>query len=133
MEEKMIDGIELLRMIRDGKILNGTKIRNVTRFSGDKEDNYFKLCFKDQYIHKYIFKDGIQYDAEVNLHDLIYNKFEILSEKIDIQAIEKIERVSMSYDKTEDFNTMRNIANKVNELIGAIKQLDKDVNDNGRN
>lgn len=55
--------------------------------------------------------------------DLMYSKFEILSEKdeeIDIQAIEELEVF-------EERVTTAKIIDTINDLVKAIKQLDKKI------
>lgn len=112
----IVDGVELLRMIRDEEIKEGTKIRykNETYFFNgvniEKEDKA-----RREYLTKW-------------LDDLIFasSEFEILLEEkeepiIDIQAIEEINFLTGANDNELD------IGNKMNELIKAVKQLDKEM------
>ena len=100
----VVDGIELLRMVRDGEIKHKTRI-------------------KDNYGNEYIYKldeydDYTLYEIDEKKEEIPdYSKFvdksfefEILEddEEIDIQAIEEV-----------------NYNDKINELIKAVKQLDK--------
>lgn len=131
--KKIVEGIELLRMIRDGEIKNGTTInlyldqhqigeyylREKSLFNKDDNDLIDKEYFLDIFIND-------------------THKFEILSEEdeeIDIDSIEEINyEVNFGYvncgnmtkEVKEGLNRQfNNINNKINELIKAVKQLNK--------
>lgn len=116
----IVDGVELLRMIRDGEIKDGTIIQ-VTYY-----DNYrINYTFK----HNCLYEGGKEIGNSVLLAD---HMFEILSEEdkeIDIQAI-------YDFDEVRDLSTWSNetlsdnqriLIKRVSQLIKSVKQLDKKI------
>lgn len=63
---------------------------------------------------------------EVGNSVIIANEFELIEEQqdIDIQAIEEL-KPNTVFDTKE---TIRNHYNKINELVQAVKQLDRKIN-----
>ena len=123
---KIVDGVELLRMLRDGEI----------------EENKTKIIDKASE-EKYLFFDGNITDEQgvdllyqVSDIDFATGKFEILSEEdeeIDIQAIKEMNLFSVSnWEKLDDIklfldNNFKQTTDKYNELIKAVKKLDKKI------
>jgi hypothetical protein len=113
MTKQAINGIELLRRIKDDELKYGTKIKNIKTGA------------------IYVYYDGtalwrIEENKEleeVRISVLVTGEFEIIEEdeEIDIQAIEEINFIVGDDENDTD------IANKVNELIKAVKQLDKKI------
>ena len=106
---KIVDGVEILRMIKDDEIERGTEI--VDSYGNNyiyELDEYESFVLKEY--------DSITKTFEIPDYTMfIENKFEIKEkeQEIDIQAI-------------EEFNGV-DIGNKVNELLKALKQLDKKI------
>lgn len=122
---KVVDGIELLRMIRDGKIKNGTKVffkyvtSKVTFFV--KEGRLTDIDGKDI---------GSSYYTSIFTNK--NTKFEIIeNEEIDIQAIEELETFDLEDLKKmsaeERFSKTMEEYFKINKIIKAIKQLDNKI------
>jgi hypothetical protein len=119
---KIVDGVELLRLIRDGEIKeNKTKI--IDKASEEK------YLFFDGNITD---EQGVDLLYQVSDIDFATGKFEILSEEdeeIDIQAI-------IFFNEVRDLSTwsngilsenQREIFKKIRELTKAVKQLDKKI------
>ena len=126
----VVDIVELFRMLRDGELKNGTIIQ-------------------DEHTNKYVVKNTVHRIenaivdspmlADYTLDDLMYLKFEILSDEkeIKIQSIEEVDyKVNFRYvncgNLTEDVKDGLNenfnkTNNKINELIKAVKQLDNKI------
>ena len=110
----VVDGVELLRMIRENKFDDGDKIRA-------------EITANQDYIYSAYFRNFLNTKTSRHLAvtDYILWTFEILSEEnkeIDIQAIEELKELD---DK--DFYAIPVVINRkaINELIKAVKQLDK--------
>ena len=113
---KVVDGVELLRIIRDGELKSGTKIKRIDidviyYFNGRNivdEHNAILLRFLD----------------DINF---IKMKFEILSEEdeeIDIEAIEEFDRPNINLHDLKDVEKeIKWLQDAHNELIKAVKQL----------
>lgn len=141
---KIVDGVELLRMIRDGEIKDKTKINRIMS-TGKKE----KLVYETYQLRK-IYKDESKgvFFKEYNLLTLKDN-FEILSEEdeeIDIQSIEHKELDILQevlgkcdlWQGNEDYilkvinennnrlaNAILKVSNENKTILKAIKQLDR--------
>lgn len=109
---KVVDGVELLRMIRDGEIERGRKIK-VSYDTNYSDVYYFSGC---NIRH-------LKGDYEIGSERLLNKKmkYEILEKEIDIQSIEEIKFISGDDENAYDS------ANKINELIRVVKQLDKKI------
>ena len=109
---KVVDGVELLRMIRDGEIkINKTKIIDTST----KEE----YIFDDNNIRNKHFDNLLDQVCDI---EFIRKNFEILSEEdeeINIDDIKELDTIR-TYQNYE-------LAIKINELIKAIKQLDKKI------
>lgn len=132
---KVVDGVELFRMIRDGEIKDKTKIKEV------KHDD--RIYEYDAEVESFLVINRIEnyFGIDKNENSIMYyytdkefasREFEILSEEneeIDIQSIElfgEIRDVSDWSNNTLSHN-QRSIISKVNKLIKALKQLDKKI------
>lgn len=116
---KVVDGVELLRMIRDGEIKNGTTIN---LYLDQHQIGEYYLNDK-QIINKC---EERLIDDEFFIDTFISNssKFEILSEEdeeIDIDNLTEMNLLSES-NIGEKINI---ITQNINELIKAVKQLNK--------
>ena len=118
---KVVDGVELLRMIRDGEIERGRKINLISDTDNYSDTYYFSGC---NIRH-------LKGDYEIGSERLLNKKFkyELLDKEIDIQAI-------TFFDEVRDLSTwsngtlsdnQREIFNKIRELIKAVKKLDKKI------
>lgn len=110
----VVDGVELLRMIRDGEIKEYKDIK-------DLESD--KLYYFDG--HNIVDRENYK-NLLANIPDLSFVKkqFEILSEEeeeIDIDSIEEIIFLTNANDNEID------IGKKVNELVQAVKQLNRKI------
>lgn len=127
MSNKIVDGVELLRMIRDGEIESGKKVRNIGRFAGSLKNNYFIVATNRAYNNSYIFPDDNRVEnRKVEIQDLLCDRFEILSsepEEIDIESIE--ETAFEGFDNLEDM--IRKIRDKQTILIDVVKQINRKV------
>ena len=109
----VVDGVELLRMIRDGEVKENTKLVddfNYEYFYEKDECEDLILYEFDNIVHKKIIPDYTMFQN---------NHFKILleDEEIDIDNIEEFE-----FGKIED-KTNYETRIKINELIKAVKQL----------
>ena len=115
---KKVKGIELMQMIADGKIKDGTKINRIDYYD----------------IHKYVFKNGDLYfngtsDTLRNffkIKTILEQDFEILEDKT--EEIEEIQADDNYYIHTElgSFKGRKMdiaFANKINELVRAVNSL----------
>lgn len=117
MVNKVVTGIELLNMIVNKEFKDGDKIKWI-------EDIY---CYIEKEKDFYCEDNN---DYLLSCHSVITileNEFEIISkdEEIDIKKIEKL--VLNPYDGT--VINIDDIENKINELIRAIKQINKKLED----
>lgn len=126
MANKIVDGIELLRMIRDGELKENTKI---------EDDLGEKYIYKDDGCGNLtLYKEDIitkeYYTPDYSFFTAKDNKFEIIEDKeIDIEAIEEIEEFELdqfiTMNNSERFDRTMIEYSKINELIKAVKQLNK--------
>ena len=109
---KVYKGYELIKAITDG---------------GIKEGSRFRVELLDEII--FYTNDSLWYeedDEEVCTSTIIESYFELIEdETIDIDNMEKISIVNTSYKPTPQ--EMEFIAGKFNELIQAVKQLNKEI------
>lgn len=59
------------------------------------------------------------------MSDIMNYKFELIKDEVDIDSIEEVSIVNTSYKPTPQ--EMEFIASKFNELVHAIKQLNKEI------
>ena len=116
----VVDGVEIMRMIRDNEFKDGDEIeedRRIFKYNADIE-SFFEVDGDENHImHYYTDKEFAS------------AKFEILSEEdeeIDIQAM--IEFILPTTWLAEEGEIMC-IRGKINELIKAVKQLDQKKED----
>ena len=106
-------GYELLKAIADGKI---------------KKNQNIRIKFKDNSGEIFIF-DGTEIIdiTHKNIFDIygtitvLKSDFELIEDEIDIDSIEELKSVTNNIDGTIC------IMNKINELVQAVKQLNKKV------
>lgn len=112
---KVYKGYELLKAIADGEIKDGTK---------------FKIKGLEN-VYKYEFGTFISEETGEELDDILSTEgiaravFELIEDEVDIDNIEKVSIVNTSYKPTPC--DMKFIAKKFNELISAVKQLNKEI------
>lgn len=113
---KVVDGVELLRMIRDGEIERGRKINLISDIDNYSDTYYFSGC---NIRH-------LKGDYEIGSERLLNKKFkyELLDKEIDIQSIKGID-INLDFNNVEKWEDEMQIASKIDELIKAIKQLDR--------
>jgi len=113
----ILKGYELMQEIANGKIKEGTKFRDLT--DSNYEDN--------RNIYRYENKNFIGRWGGTNILLLLKHDFEILEdeEEIDIQCIKEMEYLE---DYEADKTDIRLNRDKINELLKAVKQLDKKIN-----
>lgn len=109
----ILKGYELMQEIANGKIKEGTKFRDLT------DSNYAD----NSNIYRYENKNFIGRYGGTNILKLLNHDFEIIEEEdkqlIDIQDIEDLD-IQLDYTGTA--------TRIVNELVKAVKQLDKKIN-----
>ena len=116
---KIYKGWELVKAIADGEIKNNTKI--IPHYPKNncivEYFEYFCGFFKAYY------KEGRRSDEDVNVCVFFDNDrtFEVIENEIDIDNIEEYKQ-----EHTERCIDI-DIRNKINELIQAVKQLDKRI------
>ncbi len=109
---KVYTFIELLSEIKEGKIKSGTKFKEI-----HLQDYKIKI------------KDGLVYDINgycisLNINEIFEMKFQLIEEDtIDIQNIKEI-------INDGSINNTYEIKMTINELIKALKQLDKKIKEN---
>lgn len=108
---KIYKGWELMKAIADGKIKDGTKV-----ISKDCSNNRI-ICF---YVNELYWKDnGESVFNSICLPDFLNDNFELIEYEvdIDIDSIEELEGII-------EYSTERNT---INQLIRAVKQLNREV------
>lgn len=119
---KTYKGYELIKEIAEGNIKNGTKI--IPHYPNkDCTVEYFEYYYG--FLHAY-YKDINHSDNDVNVCVFLDNNrtFEIIeNEEIDIDSIK--EMVIRHYQTPVEKETY--IQSKINELIQAIKHLNKEI------
>lgn len=131
----ILKGYELMQEIANGKIKYGTKFRDLT--DSNYEDN--------SNIYRYENKNFIGRYGGTNILKLLNHDFEILEdeEEIDIQSIEETEIKNKDgaeyyeyynggysesgYTKNYSLDDLQS-RKIINQLIKAVKQLDKKIN-----
>lgn len=116
----IVDGVELMRMIRDGKIKDETLIEDKEynkKFKYNAEIESFYNINEEEYEMMHYYTDK----------EFASAKFEIISEEIYIQAIEEIKTLSSDAKGRINLEGAIAIAHKINDIIKAVKQLDKKI------
>ena len=125
---KVIDGIELLRMIKDGEI------KEKQRFT----DGLLKLEYFDKTIKVCRFSsDGTYdyYEDDYEVADLISHKFTIIEEEKEIEEleIEQMENNPSCYYIRNEYGTKccltkhsKIMADKINELVRELNKIKKE-------
>ena len=112
---KIYKGWELIKAIEDGEIKNGTKI--IPHYlNNDCTVKYFEYSYGFLEAH---YKDNRCNDNDVNVCVFLDNNrtFEVIDDEIDIDSIEELKGIV-------EYSTERNT---INQLIQAVKQIDKRV------
>lgn len=111
---KVVDGVELLRMVRDEELKEETKLRDII-----DGEIYVVTGTTDGIIRED--ENGTFLNDYGIMDTLICAKFEILSEEkeeIDIDSIKELDaRIGPNLQDAK--------ASKINDLIKAVKQLNK--------
>ena len=107
-------GYELIKAIADGEIKDGTKI--IPRYpNNDCTVKYFEYYygFLDAY-----YEDGRGSNKDVNVCIFLDNNrtFEVIEDEIDIDSIKEME-----------LDVIDDVTYYINDLIKAVKQLNKEV------
>lgn len=112
-----IDGVQLLGMIRNNEIEDGTKIKMYYNYEPIETLILYNNDLKNERTGNSII-DSVEYCIGVFVSDK--HKFKILEneETIDIQEIQELEVF-------EERVTTAKIIDTINDLIKAVKQLDK--------
>lgn len=123
---KIIDGIELLKMIKDGKIPYRTKINIV---SDNETLKFYTIYGKYRQLHLIRDDNGKIEDIRcIDTEDLLTHKFEIEEqEEIDIQSYKELLLDQLRERKHTNADIYM-LGTQINALIKAVKQLDKKIN-----
>lgn len=112
---KVYKGYELIKAIADGEIKEDTKFREMV------ENRYY--IFKDRELWEQ--EDIGIYNSKLDNLQIIYGDFELIEDEIDIDSIEEI-KWRESEKEYLGFGVL--VANdKINELVQAVKQLNKEI------
>lgn len=103
-----VDFAELIKMMKNKEFKNGDTIKDTI--------SYEYYYFQD---NDFIDEDGHKLIDCYHLDTLVDREFVVLLERIDIQAIEEI------MFKKEVNDTEIYLGDKIDELVKAVKQLDK--------
>ena len=125
MSNKIVDGVELLRMIRDGEIKENQEMLNINK---NKRYYFDGACIMGKKEFEVLLS---------NISDVSFSrmKFEILSEEdeeIDIDSIEELNDTNYDFINmtATDLNYYHKLTRtRLNELIKAVKQLNKKLED----
>ncbi len=123
---KTIDGIELLKMIKDGKIPYRTKINIV---SDDETLKFYTIYGEYRQLHLIRDDNGKIKDIRcIDTEDLLTYKFEIVEqEEIDIQGLAEIPGLIHVLDVDKMNDNIDILVNQCNYLVQAVKQLDNKI------
>ena len=112
----ILKGYELMQEIANKRIKEGTKFRDLT------DNNYAD----DSNIYRYENNNFIGRWGGTNILLLLKHDFEILEdeEEINIQGIKEMEYLE---DYEADKTDIRLNRDKINEILKAVKQLDKKI------
>lgn len=114
MSKKIYKGYELIKAIADGEIKEGSRFLT---YNGKMEVIYKGNALWD--------KDGRE---EVGNSVIIKQFFELIEdETIDIESINELETYSDDGVEFYDKSDIHKIAKKTNEILQAVKQLNKEI------
>lgn len=111
---KTYKGYELLKAIADEEIKDGSKIEIIGRFGGELKGSYF--IYNEGAFEYNIYTPKNKIYEELSIRDILDYKFKILENEIDIDNIEEID---------EERYIITDVLKKINELVQAVKQLNK--------
>ena len=120
--KKIYKGWELMKAMAEGEIKEGSKFvdklyKEEYIYSRNEITNELMLYIKDPVTEDYFIPD-YSFFAERD------NDFELIEDEIDIDGIEELLKIEeYEVDKTD---TVIN-RNKINELVQAVKQLNKEI------
>lgn len=106
-----VDFAELIKMMKNKEFKNGDTIKDTI--------SYEYYYFQD---NDFIDEDGNKLIDCYHLDTLVDREFVVLLERIDIQALEELEVF-------EERVTTAKIIDIINDLVKAVKQLDKNKED----
>lgn len=118
-------GYELLKAIADGEIKEGTKFRCLD----EKPMEYYP----DSNMYRYEHGNFLGRFGGFNILSIVNKDFEIVQkqEEIDIDSIIELEKFEVdqfvTMDKNERFDRTMIEYSRINELVQAVKQLNKKV------
>lgn len=118
-----VDGVELLRLIRDGELKENTKLIDDFDYEYfyEKDECEDLILYKfDNIVHKKIIPDYTMFPN---------NHFKILSEdeEIDIDNIKELNKNgTFEFGKIKDQKII-DMQNKINELLKAVKQINRKI------
>lgn len=118
-------GYELLKAIADGKIKDGTKFKCLN----EKPMQYYT----DSNIYRYEHGSLLGRFGGFNILSIVNKDFEIVQkqDEIDIDSIIELEEFKLdqfvTMDKFERFDRTMIEYSKINQLIQAVKQINKEV------
>ena len=124
MRNRIVDGVELLRLIRDREIKVNDKVKYGNIIFTLKKGNLYNFLVDENG------NDLEEHGLSTELMIYPECKFEILSneeeeKEIDIEKIESLKTISFNNFGNLDYESSRKITDKINELVIAVKQLDK--------
>lgn len=123
-----VNGIELLQMIKDGKIEDKTIIKSQRHeLTFSHTGHYFKII--DEY---YIFnsyegkfhrcdkngKLGAKGQTRFMNYETLYTRFEIIEPAEEIEEL-----ISITNEEVEKLTTKKDIVDKINELVREVNRL----------
>ena len=117
-------GYELLKAIADGEIKEGTKFKCLD----EKPMEYYP----DSNIYRYEHSNFLGRFGGFNILSIVNKDFEIVQkqEEIDIDSIIELEEFELdqfvTMDKNERFDRTMIEYSKINELVQAVKQLNRE-------
>lgn len=122
---KTYTGIELLQAIKDGELIKGQELK-------DEHGNIYTVTDTVDLLRD---NGWNAITDEMNLDVFIHTEFTLIEENqdIDIQSIEELdeEEAYTNIDLTTRWTRAEDIlVKKLNESIQAIKQLDRQINNN---
>lgn len=117
-------GYELLKAIEDGEIEEGTEIFVTTSLDG-RYTNTSRAYIGHNDIY---WKDT---NKQLPAYAFITGEFELIEDEIDIDSIIELEEFELdqfvTMDKNERFDRTMIEYSKINELVQAVKQINKEV------
>lgn len=118
--QKEYKGYELLNLIGKNKIKKGTK------FKAKIKDAEEIVIFDGKDLNYEDVKSTPTFFFDYYLSSILNGTFTIIEKEIDIQNIEEYKEEYIEIGTSD--NNIKSLAKKCNELIKAVKQLDKKIN-----